>query len=142
MKNRYTAEELVEALKRAFCIKTIATPILGRSYETTNNYCERNKIVEQACREGRQRIIDIAEKNLVNDLMVKERCPTCFALFACKNCGTTIQFGKDWATRFVLSTLAKDRGFAEKKEHTFKISSSDNEKPNAILSHSSLEYKS
>lgn len=113
---RFTPKEVADALKKSFGIKTVAAQLLGCDDETIGRYCKRYPMVDKACKEARPRIVDIAEHNLIRDLTVKENCPKCHELLICSNCNTQIQFGKDWATRFVLMTLGKDRGYTERTE--------------------------
>lgn len=119
-KQHYTPHQVAEALRKSFGVKTVAAQLLGCTDDTITNYAKRYKVVEKAVRESRSKIVDIAEYNLINDLTVKEECPNCREILRCSSCNNTIQFGKDWATRFVLMTLGKDRGYTERKEITGK----------------------
>jgi len=95
-KQRYTAEQVIEALRGTMGIKSAAARRLGCHWTTVDRYIKRYPTVARAYEEERQSIVDLAEVKLVERLKDGD--------------GTMI--------RFVLATLGKDRGYVERREVT------------------------
>ena len=93
---RYTTAEVIEAIRVAKGIKMTAARHLGCTWWTVNNYCKRHPTVQKAYEETRQELIDLAESKLRQK----------------------VEKGADWAIKWVLATLGKDRGWVERKEVT------------------------
>lgn len=95
-KQRYTAAEVIDALERARGIKAVAAKILGCTRQTVERYAKRYATVAQACRQARETLVDVAEGQLVK----------------------SVDAGEWPAVRYVLATLGKSRGYAERTEIT------------------------
>lgn len=93
---RYTAAQVVEAIKGTFGIKQVACNRLGCVHATLNNYIARYPSVRVAYEHERGRLVDMAQSKLVK--MVDD--------------------GDPWAVKFVLSTLGKNEGYVERQELT------------------------
>lgn len=95
-KNRYKAEQVIEALQKARGIKAVAAKVLGCSRQTVDNYIGRYVTVKAAYQEQRETLVDIAEGKLMKKLDTDE-----------------------WpAIKFILTTLGKERGYTERTEVT------------------------
>lgn len=92
---RYTAEQVIEAIKKARGIKAVVARSLGCDRSTVNNYIERYPTVKRAYEEQREVIIDIAEGQLIKK----------------------VDSGEWDAVKYVLSTLGKDRGYGDTIKH-------------------------
>ena len=90
-KQRYSAQEVVDALIATAGIKTAAARHLGCHHDTITNYINRYPTVAAAYQQARDSIIDKAESVLVQRLNARE-----------------------WdAAKFVLTTLGRDRGWGQ-----------------------------
>ena len=96
MPERYTAEQMIEAIQAAKGLKSVAARRLGCSWLTVHNYCRRHPTVQQAYDETRQQLVDLAEGKLIVE----------------------VNRGMWPAIKWVLATLGKDRGWVERKEVT------------------------
>jgi hypothetical protein len=90
----FTPQEIIDALRETMGIKMVAARRLGCHVTTLDLYLKRYPEIAAAYKEERNRIVDLAEAKLV------ER----------------VQKGDSWAILFVLKTLGKDRGYAERQE--------------------------
>ncbi len=95
-KQRYTAEQVIEALRGTMGIKSAAARRLGCHWTTVDRYIKRYPTIARAYEEERQSIVDLAEVKLVERL----------------------KDGDGAMIRFVLATLGKDRGYVERRELT------------------------
>lgn len=93
---RYTAAQVVEAIKGTFGIKQVACNRLGCVHATLDNYIARYPSVRVAYEHERGRLVDMAQSKLVE----------------------MVNNGDPWAVKFVLSTLGKHEGFVERQEVT------------------------
>lgn len=94
---RYTTQQVIDAIKDSKGIKSIVAARLGCTRQTIDNYIKRHPTVARAYQEERERIVDIAEAQLLGKLRAGE-----------------------WpAIRYTLSTLGKNRGYTEKSELEF-----------------------
>ncbi|RLA87426.1 MAG: hypothetical protein DRG40_00300 [Deltaproteobacteria bacterium] len=94
-KPRYRVQEVLEAIEGTYGIKTIIARKLGCHRVTVNRYLKRHPRLAEAVREEREKLKDLAEAKLIEQL----------------------QDGQPWAVKYVLSTLGKDRGYVERQEH-------------------------
>lgn len=99
--DRYTAADIITALRETKGLVSYAAQRLGCSVQTVYNYIERYPTVQAAVNEQREGIIDLAEGKL----------------FA------AISRGEPWAVAMMLKTLGKKRGYVERteQEHLGKI---------------------
>ena len=94
---RYTTQEVIEAIQAAKGLKSVAARRLGCSWWTVHRMCQRHPTVQRAYEETREQLVDLAEAKL----MVK------------------LNIGEDSSIiKWVLATLGKDRGWVERKELT------------------------
>lgn len=93
---RYTAAQVIEAIKGTFGIKQVACNRLGCVHATLDNYIARYPSVRVAYEHERGRLVDMAQSKLVE----------------------MVNNGDPWAVKFVLSTLGKHEGFVERQEVT------------------------
>lgn len=93
-RQRYTAAQVIEAIEQSRGIKSAIAQRLGCHRHTVDNYIARYPTVARAYWEERERIVDTAEVKLLEKL----------------------KDGVDWAIKYVLSTLGKDRGYVERQE--------------------------
>ena len=96
MARRYTAAELIQAAKETGGNKSAAGRRLGCSRQTVENYCKRYTTVNEAFENERRAMVDWAESHLRKYVIA----------------------GAEWAVKFVLRTLGKDRGYTERTEHS------------------------
>lgn len=93
-KQRYTVDEVCDALNATRGQKTLAGERLGCSDETVNNYEKRYVRVRQVIEHHRNRRLDVAESKL----------------------DTAVENGEAWAVMFMLRTVGKSRGYVERQE--------------------------
>jgi hypothetical protein len=93
-KLRYTVQDFLKAIEGSYGIKTIIARKLGCNRMTVENYIKRFPTIAKAVKQEREILKDLAEGRLVK----------------------AIQDGEPWAVKYVLSTLAKDRGYVERQE--------------------------
>jgi hypothetical protein len=93
---RYSQETMIEALRKARGLKSVAARILSCHRNTIQEYCDRFPRVAAVVQEERESMIDIGEAALY----------------------TKVQAGEGWAVCFFLKTQAKDRGYVERQEHS------------------------
>jgi len=91
---RYTTEEVCEALMKAKGLVSVAARQLGCAPRTVRAYVDRHPTVAEAKREAREGILDMAEARLFQ----------------------AIDKGEPWAISSILRTLGKDRGYVERVE--------------------------
>ena len=89
---RYTTEQVIEALQATKGMVTLAARQLGCHPSTVRSYIERHPTVAQAHREQREGFLDIAELALMK----------------------AVQSGESWAVSFALKTIGKSRGYIER----------------------------
>jgi hypothetical protein len=94
MKQRYTAQQVAQALIETKGMVYIAAQRLGCDPDTIRNYCKRYPTVQAARDAERGRMIDIAELKLYQ----------------------SIQNGEAWGITLCLKTLGKDRGYVEQQK--------------------------
>ncbi len=92
MADRYTAQQVADALTRAKGFVSVTAKNLGCSDQTVRNYMDRYAICKQAVLDAREQMIDIAEGRLYQN----------------------INEGDNTAIIFFLKTQAKHRGYIEK----------------------------
>lgn len=90
-KQRYTAQQVIDALKATRGMVYIAAQQLGCEPETVQNYCKRYPTVEQAKHDARGALLDEAELRLWK----------------------AIQRDEAWAIAFALKTIGRSRGYGE-----------------------------
>ena len=91
-KNRYTAQQVADALTETKGMMFIAAQRLGCSQETIRTYCNRYPSVQAAKDAQRGIMIDTAELKLWQ----------------------SIQNGEAWGITLCLKTIGKDRGYVER----------------------------
>ena len=95
-KQRYTPQQIADALHETRGMVFLAAKKLGCSDETIYNYAKRYKAVGDALRQQRGQFVDMAELKLWN----------------------AVNEGEAWAVQFALRTLGKGRGYVERQEVT------------------------
>jgi hypothetical protein len=95
-KQRYTAEQVAEALRKTKGMRYLAARTLGCSHDTVTRYIERYPSVRAAAEQQRGEMIDTAELKLWQ----------------------SIQNGEQWGVTLALKTLGKDRGYVERQEQS------------------------
>ena len=95
-KNRYTAAQVIAALKHTKGLMYLTAKRLGCSYNTVLNYCERYPSVQETRDALRGEMIDLAEQKLWH----------------------SINKGEAWGITLCLKTLGKNRGYVERQEVT------------------------
>jgi hypothetical protein len=94
--DRYTAQQVADALTQAKGFVSVAARNLSCSDQTVRNYIDRYSVCKQAVTDARESMIDIAEGRLYQN----------------------INGGDNTAIIFYLKTQAKHRGYIERYEHT------------------------
>ena len=92
--NRYTAQQMIDALKATRGLVYLAAKALGCDPDTVQSYCKRFPTVERAKHDARGTLLDVAEERLWQ----------------------AVQRGDAWAITFALKTLGKGRGYVERQE--------------------------
>ena len=96
MKQRYTAQQVIDALAETRGMVFLAAQRLGCNPDTITNYCKRYPSVQAAKEAHRGRMVDTAELALWNSILK----------------------GEAWGVTLCLKTMGKDRGYVERTEHT------------------------
>ena len=91
---RYTAEQVAQALTKSMGLVSVAAQSLGCSQTTVRTYIERYESVKQAQLDSREQMVDLGEAALVK----------------------AVKKGEGWAVALLLKTLGKGRGYVEKQE--------------------------
>lgn len=102
-KQRFKVADVAEALRQSFGIQTAAARVLATKYGhcsegTVRNYVQRYPKLQEIRDEMKEQILDVAE----------------FELFK------AVRGGEPKSVHFILRTLGKDRGYAERVESTGK----------------------
>lgn len=94
---RYTCEEIIDALNETRGMIYDAADLLGCSHMTIYRRIDKNPTVREAHERQRGKMKDQAERNLIQALDAEE----------------------EWATKFALKMLGEDRGYtpSEKRKH-------------------------
>jgi len=95
-KRERTAARIIEAVKECKGLLTLVAEKTGLGYRTVNRYATEFPTVQEAVREAKEGMVDLAESKL----------------FA------AIDKGDAWAICFYLKTQAKHRGYVERQEIT------------------------
>lgn len=95
---RFTQDEVIEALRNARGLKTMAAKQLGCRLRTIEEYCERYEAVQGECDAQLQAVVDTAHLQLI----------------------AAVNRGEWRAIEFTLRTLGKSLGFSERHEVTGK----------------------
>jgi hypothetical protein len=93
---RYTAEEIIEALTETKGLVYLAADRLGCTAQTVYNYIDRYPTIKTAWEAANGRMGDIAEQRLFE----------------------AVNLGTPWAVGFYLARKHKNRGYAERQEIT------------------------
>lgn len=99
-KPRYTAQDVIEALRETEGMIYLAAKQLGCSHTTVYNYIKKHPTVKTEFEYQRGELLDLAEQKL------KE----------------AIRKGSPWALQFALRLLGKDRGYSERQEVALQAS--------------------
>lgn len=97
-KEKFTPEQVIDAIKAANGLLGYAAKTLGCDYSTVWNYSKRYKSVAAAIKNEKESLLDLSENKLYH---------------AIKN-------GEAWAICFHLKTQGKERGYSERHEVTGK----------------------
>lgn len=97
---KYTAEQVADALRRTNGLRSIAAHSLGCTPQTVRNYVLRYKMVQEAEKEAREIICDVLESEWIH--LIRDRNA----------------YGHWDAVKFGLQTVAKERGFVKRTEVT------------------------
>ena len=92
--DKYTTEQVIDALRKTRGLISLAATALGCEPQTVRSYVKRYPTVATALREERERMTDIAEASLYQQ----------------------IKDGQGWAVCFYLKTIGKERGYVERQE--------------------------
>ncbi len=95
-RERFTAQQVVDALTQAKGMVTVAARLLGCKADTIHAYVLRYPQVAEAKHQQREAMLDVAELALLK----------------------AIQAGEGWAVCFTLKTIGKARGYVERQEIT------------------------
>jgi hypothetical protein len=98
-RHRYTAQQVIEALRTSRGLISIAAQKLQCDVDTVSNYCKKFPTVEQAKQESRVTLLDLAESRLWE----------------------AIDRGEGWAVAFCLKTLGRSRGYGERLDLNVSI---------------------
>lgn len=109
--DKYTAEQMIEALRATRGMITLAAKRLHCAPNTIRSYVERYPTVAQAMREEREQATDVAE----------------LALYK------AIQDGQPWAVCFYLKTQGRARGYVERYEVEQRMTIDWSKVPDAAL---------
>jgi|DEB0MinimDraft_3_1074331.scaffolds.fasta_scaffold38350_2 hypothetical protein len=96
MAQRYTAQEVADAIIETKGFITYTAKKLGCDRKTVYRYIERYDICQQAVTDARAGFLDMAEMTLHNKILD----------------------GDVTATIFALKTIGKERGYTERHEHS------------------------
>jgi hypothetical protein len=91
---RYTCEQIIEALKKSKGMVYLAADLLKCSHQTVYNYIERHPSVRMAWEQEHGVVGDNAELALYSAILA----------------------GEHWAISFYLGTKGKDRGYTRRSE--------------------------
>lgn len=91
---KYTDEQIIEALKATKGMVYLAAERVGCEADTIYNRAKKSKAVAEVIRAERGKVVDTSELRLF----------------------TAILNGEAWAVLFSLRTLGKDRGYVERQE--------------------------
>ena len=97
-RERYTAEQVAEAVKKSYGIINGAAVALGCSRQTVENYIKKYKVVKDAYSEANEITLDFVETEFLKK----------------------IKSGDTTAMIFYLKTKGRQRGYIERHEHTGK----------------------
>jgi hypothetical protein len=98
-RHRYTAQQVIEALKATRGMVYLAARLLGCDPDTVMNYCKRFPTVEAAKQDARGELLDVAEAKLWQ----------------------AVQRGESWAIAFALKTIGRSRGYGERLDLNVSI---------------------
>ena len=98
-RNRYTAQQVINALKATHGMVYLAAQQLRCDPDTIMNYCKRYPSVEQAKQDARGAITDEAELRLL----------------------AAIRRDEAWAISFYLKTIGRSRGYGERLDLNVSI---------------------
>ena len=94
MADKFTAQQMIDAIRESKGIKSVAARRLGCVRQTVDRYIRDFPTVAAVYWEERESIVDMAEGKMLKSLQNDE-----------------------WpAIKFVLTTLGKDRGYIERQE--------------------------
>ena len=92
--NQFTAKQFIDAIPGTGGIISTIAERVGCAWNTAKKYCTKYPTVRRVWQNEREGILDMAEVAVIKQV---------------KN-------GEQWAVKFMLATLGKDRGFTEKQE--------------------------
>ena len=90
-RERYTAEQMIDACRKAHGLKSVMAASLRCDRMTVENYARRYPTVQQALDDEREWIVDLAEGKMLQ----------------------AINSGEPWAIALILRTLGKRRGYGD-----------------------------
>jgi len=95
MAEKFTAQQMIDAIRASKGIKSVAARRLGCVRQTVDRYIREYATVAAAYEEERESIIDLAEGKMLQ----------------------AVNDGEWPAIKFVLVTLGKERGYVERQQH-------------------------
>jgi hypothetical protein len=98
-KQRYTAQQVADALTACKGMVTVAARQLNCNVDTVLNYCKRYAMCEKAKKGARDEILDECELRLV----------------------AAIRRDEGWAIAFALKTIGRSRGYGERLDLNVSI---------------------
>jgi len=98
-KNRYTAQQMIDALAASRGLVYLAAQRLQCDPDTVMRYCKRYPTVEQAKHDARGTLLDMAEAKLF----------------------LAVQRDEAWAITFCLKTVGRARGYGERLDLNVSI---------------------
>jgi transposase-like protein len=118
---RYSVEEVVEAVRTAGGLVSVAARQLGCADQTIYNYRDRHSEVREAIELERERLVDAAESVIRHAVEVEHNLSAAF---------------------FVLKTLGRGRGFVERSEQEVTAHVSHQDQPDSVshLSDNELRF--
>jgi hypothetical protein len=98
MRQRYTAQQVIDALRLTHGLVSLTARYLRCDAETVQNYCKRYPTVKAAKEAARGELLDLAKCKLWE----------------------SVQRGEAWGISLVLRTLGRERGYVDRQEITGK----------------------
>ena len=109
---KFNPEDIAAALVVARGNMTVAARLLESNRKTVSQYVKRFPMCAEAVREGREVRIDIAEHALDEELATIREPATIDPKTGKRVPGKLVKAPAQWAVKFVLMTLGKDRGYS------------------------------
>lgn len=98
-KQKYTAQQMIDALTEAHGLLSLAARIIGCDRGTVRNYINRYPTVKRARDDAKDRVLDMAENNLYQK----------------------VAEGDITAIKYFLSTVGRERGYVTRSEQDVNV---------------------